>query len=64
MNTAENIAFLAESDSATQFRPMLKRAEQDSVSVEYDEYAGCTTADYIFADGSKVRVCAGHMEAI
>jgi hypothetical protein len=63
MTTAENIAIIGESE-ASQFRPMLKRAEREAISVEYDEYAGCTMTDYIFADASKLRVCAGHMESI
>jgi hypothetical protein len=63
MKTAENIAMIGESESS-QFRPMVKRAESESIAVEYDEYEGCTMVDYIFADASKLRVCAGHMESI
>lgn len=40
------------------------RAECESISVEYDDYEGCSVTDYIFPDGSKLRVCAGHMESI
>ncbi len=63
MTTAENIALIGESE-ASQFRPMLVRAECESISVEYDDYEGCSVTDYIFPDGSKLRVCAGHMESI
>ena len=63
MTNAENIALIGESDSF-QFRQMLKRAECESISEEHDEYAGCAMHDYIFADESVLRVCAGHMEAI
>ena len=63
MTTAENLALVAESHSS-QFRPMLRRAESLSISEEYDDYEGNAMTDYIFLDGSKLRVCAGHMEVI
>jgi hypothetical protein len=63
MTTAENISIIGESES-TQFRPMLARAERESIATESDDYEGCTVTDYIFQDGSKLRVCAGHMESV
>ena len=63
MTTAENIALIGESE-ASQFRPMLNRAEAESIATEDDEYEGFGVTDFIFPDGSKLRVCAGHMEAI
>lgn len=63
MKTADNIALIGESESL-QFRPMLARADRESIAIETDEYEGCPVTDYIFPDGSKLRVCAGHMESI
>lgn len=63
MTTAENIAIIGESE-ASQFRPMLARADRECIAIETDEYEGCAVTDHIFQDGSKLRVCAGHMEAI
>lgn len=63
MTTAENIAIIAEWHHS-QFRPMLERAQRESVSETDDECEGCAMTDYTFADGSTVRVCTGHMEAI
>lgn len=63
MTTAENLALVGESHYS-QFRPMLRRAESLSISEEYDNHEGCAMTDYIFTDGSKLRVCQGHMEAI
>ena len=63
MTTAENIALIGESDSE-QFRPMCARAVAQSISEEHDEYEGYGMSDYTFADGSVLRICAGHMEAI
>ena len=63
MTTAENIALIGESEPS-QFRPMVARAERESIAEEHDEYEGYAMHDYIFPDKSKLRVCAGHMEAI
>jgi len=63
MTTAENLALVGESHYS-QFRPMLKTAESLSIAEEYDDYEGYAMTDYIFPDGSKLRVCAGHMEAV
>lgn len=63
MTTAENIVLIAESESS-QFRPMLARAQRESIAEAHDEYEGCSMVDYTFPDGSTVRVCTGHMEAI
>lgn len=63
MTTAENIAIIGESEQS-QFRPMVLRAERESVAEEHDEYEGFGMHDYTFADGSVLRICAGHMEAI
>ena len=63
MTTAENIAIIGESDHS-QFRPMMARAQKESIAEECDEYGGHSMIDYIFPDGSKLRICAGHMEAI
>ena len=64
MTTAENIALIAEHDSATQFRPMFKRANAESISIEDDEYEGCNVSIFTFSDGSRLQVCSGHMEAL
>jgi hypothetical protein len=63
MTTAQNISIIGESESS-QFRQMLARAERESIATEHDDYEGCAVTDYIFQDGSKLRVCAGHMESV
>jgi hypothetical protein len=63
MTTAENIALIAESDTH-QYKLMVARAERESVALEFDEYEAHPVTDYIFSDGSKLRKCAGHMEAV
>jgi uncharacterized membrane protein len=63
MTTAENIAIIGEADSS-QFRPALARAQGESIFIEDDDYEGYAVMTLRFADGSRLRVCAGHMEAI